>query len=197
MRRERERQLEVLVELQLLSAPPDFEETAWHIWRAELDREKLDYQERKLLDPWSIKEQIRKQAERYAARPGYKARLRDRDAREIRLMYAAGAPLKAISKAFGGITETSIGKILKGSLHPNAGGPIHAAGATASGKPARLVRGFANGRNVLSAQVVAHVLASPSASHAALGRELGISHETVRRIRRGDTWFQRAERAAE
>jgi hypothetical protein len=193
MRRERERQLEVLVELQGFCAVPDFEETAWRIWRAENDAANLHYQERKLFDPGSIRLQIEKQ--RLRRQPRTKRRLRNRDAREVRRMYEAGAPLKAISKAFGGITPTSIGKILSGALHPGAGGYIHPKGATASGKPARLARGFAHGRNVLSAEVVARVLARPKASHAELGRELNISHETVRRIRKGDTWFQRAQRA--
>ncbi len=190
MQRARERQLEVLVELQSFCAPIDFEEMAWLAWRHQCEAKADYYHTTKALDPGVVNRWKALQYER--RQPRTKRKLRNADAREMRRMYAAGASPKMLRQAFK-VTPAAVDRILSGRTHADAGGPLRPMAST--GRAPRLAHGADNGRAILTQAIVDGVLAMPKASLSQLSRKFGVSMATARRVRIGETFLQRAQHA--
>lgn len=188
--RERERQLEVLVELQGMCPPVDFEQMAWLAWREQCAAKADYYYETKALDPGTVRRWTELQRER--RQPKTKRKLRNADAREMRRMYAAGAGPKLLQRAFG-VTPAAVDRILSGRTHADAGGPLRP--MASSGRAPRLARGADAGRAILTQSTVDGILAMPDASLSQLARKFDVSMSTARRVRIGDTYLQRAQAA--
>ena len=174
----------------------DFEEAAYQYRLVVRAAKRAAYLETKLLDPATYRAQLAQIYAKRTERPGYKARLRGRDIRELREMYRLGVPVKTIAKAFN-VCTTTVQRALRGAYHVEAGGYVHDARKRARGERVRVVRGADHpnaGKSPLNAELVARVL-SMSGSSRAVGRATGIHHTHVSRIRRGLTWVQRAEAA--
>jgi hypothetical protein len=191
--RDEERRLEVWAMLRPYE-PLDFEQAAWADHRAKLDARRAEYREMQRLDHGGYQRLLAKLAERRAQQPGYYAkRLMPADAREMRRMYAAGAPVKAIAAAFG-CTKCTVQCVLRGESHAAAGGYVHE-DARKRGDCVRRATGAANGRASLTPEVVASVVAA-NGTMRAVGRQLGLHHSMVSAIRAGKTWLQRAQAQA-
>lgn len=193
MRRERERQLEVLVELRSLGGAPDFEETVFQLRMRRRGERRASYHETKLLDVKSWRDYVERQRLRRISQPGYRANPTKRDAREMRAMYEAGCPVRTIAEAFH-VTSTCVQGILRGDHHRDAGGYTHPPRKRQPGERVRIVRGSAHPRAVLSPELVDRIM-SMKGSNRAIARELGIAHQTVGHVKLGRSWVQRAEAA--
>lgn len=177
MRRESVRRLEVLVEMRPYE-PQDFEEMAYHVVLCERAEQRARYNDLRLFDPRAYRERLDKSMavyhKRQASNPSYRAHPSAADAREMRRMWAAGAMVKDIAKAFRR-TEGNVRRVLDGKSHADAGGPIRPA---LTGKRQHRVPCWARTPELVAA------VAAASGSNRAVARALGTSHSLVGAIRR-------------
>jgi len=187
--REQERRIEVWGEVRPYEQL-DFDDVCFALLMQERARQREAYRDLKMFDPRGHREYVAKNVARrkalYTAREGYRARLRDRDAKEMRLMYAAGASVKAIAAAYD-MWEGNIRGVLDGRSHPNAGGPIR------SKPPGKLFHRDAPCPKQTPELMAAVAVIGGSNRH--VSRQLGISHALVAAVRRKLAAAERAEAA--